>query len=82
MEIPVEELSADILNAIIEEYVTREGTDYGEQEFSLNQKVEQIRAQIDRGEVKIWFDPDSETCQLVANDTSQGWNNSGSRTDG
>lgn len=68
MEIPASELPSTTLDAIIEEYVTREGTDYGDRVYSLEQKVEQVRRQIDRGEVKIWFDPDSESCQLLPAD--------------
>jgi len=64
MEIPFTELAPDILDAVIEEFVTREGTEYGEQEISLAAKIEQVKAQLRRGEVIITFDPESETCSL------------------
>lgn len=63
-EIPHTMLSPSILKGIIEEFVTREGTDYGHSEFSLEEKVAQVKKQIERGEVKIIFDPVSETCIL------------------
>jgi len=66
MEIPYQELSAESLSAIIEEYITREGTDYGDQEYSLAQKVEQVKNQLKRGDVYLSFDPESETCHLAA----------------
>jgi uncharacterized protein YheU (UPF0270 family) len=39
IEVPYGELSAELLNAVIESFVLREGTDYGEREFSLEDKV-------------------------------------------
>lgn len=67
MEIPYTELSEQALTAIIEEFVTREGTEYGDREVELSTKIEQVRMQLRNGEVKITFDPDSETCTLVSN---------------
>jgi len=71
MEIPYKELSPDVLSSIIEEYITREGTEYGEYEYSLKQKVEQVKKQLDRGEIFLSFDPESETCHLAPRDGSQ-----------
>ena len=68
MKIPCVELSADVLNALIEEFITREGTDYGEREISLTEKVEQVKVQIKRGEVLIVFDEKSRTCNLLPNE--------------
>jgi uncharacterized protein len=45
--------------------VLREGTDYGEREYSLEQKVAQVRAQLERGQARILFDPESNTVTLV-----------------
>jgi uncharacterized protein YheU (UPF0270 family) len=49
---------------VIESFVLREGTDYGERECSLEQKVEQVRAQLERGQARILFDPDTNTVTL------------------
>lgn len=65
MKIPWERLDADTLDAVIEEFVSREGTDYGQQEYSLADKVAQVRLQLKRGEAWIDFDPDTETCHLL-----------------
>ena len=43
----------------------REGTDYGEREISLEQKVAQVRMQLERGQARILFDPESNTITLV-----------------
>ena len=66
IEIPPQRLSADILDALIEEYVLREGTDYGRHEIALEDKIAQVRGQIGRGEVLITFDPASENCNLLS----------------
>jgi hypothetical protein len=50
---------------VIEEFVTREGTDYGHVEVSLDDKVAAVRRQIDRGEVVLLFDPKAERVNLV-----------------
>lgn len=63
--IPWDRLSADALDGIVEEYVTREGTDYGDYSFSLQDKKDQVMVQIRRGQVVVIFDPMSESCQLV-----------------
>ena len=47
--IPYAELTAELLHAVVESYVLREGTDYGEREFSLEDKVSQVVDQIKRG---------------------------------
>jgi uncharacterized protein len=65
MIIPHTELDADLLRAVVESFVLREGTDYGEREFSLDVKVAQVIRQIERGEADIVFDPDTESVSVV-----------------
>lgn len=66
LEVPFEQLSAAAQRGVIEEFVTREGTDYGHVEVSLDDKVAAVRRQIDRGEVILIFDPKSERVNLVS----------------
>jgi len=63
--IPYKELSADALQGLIEEFITREGTDYGVNEVSLEHKVAQVRRQLEKGEVVIVFDSSSESVSLL-----------------
>jgi len=63
--IPHTELAADTLRAVIESFVLREGTDYGQHEYSLEQKVAHVLRQLERGEARIMFDPDSESVAIV-----------------
>jgi uncharacterized protein YheU (UPF0270 family) len=72
-EIPVEiapsQLSMDALNGIIENFILREGTDYGVVEVEFDRKKSQLKKQIDRGDVKIVYDQSTETVSLItAND--------------
>lgn len=64
--IPYEQLSGAALRGLLEEFVTRDGTDYGVQEVSTESKLEQAMAQLRRGDVVIVFDEDSETTALVS----------------
>lgn len=66
MQIPFEQLSADTLTAILEEYASREGTEYGEIDYSLAQKVSMLRKQLERGDIGISFDVETETCSLIS----------------
>ena len=64
MEITPAALSPQALRGVIEAFVLREGTDYGEREFTLEQKCAQVLAQIRRGEARILYDPESETVTI------------------
>jgi uncharacterized protein YheU (UPF0270 family) len=64
VEVPHTELDADVLRAVIESFVLREGTDYGELEFSLDQKVTRVIRQLERGEAYIVFDPESSSVDI------------------
>jgi len=65
IEVPPGALPRDVLRALVEEFVTRDGTDYGTVERSLEEKVSVVLSQIARGEVRIVFDPESETTTLL-----------------
>jgi uncharacterized protein YheU (UPF0270 family) len=63
--VPHTALAADALRGVVESFVLREGTEYGEREFSLEQKVAHVMRQLERGEAQIIFDPISQTVDLV-----------------
>ena len=65
LEIPHGGLSQEALQALIEEFVSRDGTDYGLRERTLESKVREVRALLDRGEARIVFDPISPTANIV-----------------
>ena len=64
--VPHRELSPDALAGVVESFVLREGTDYGDREYSLSEKVTHVMRQLERGEAQIIFDPNTETVDIVA----------------
>jgi uncharacterized protein YheU (UPF0270 family) len=67
-QIPVDALSGQALDGLIEECVTRDGTDYGTEERSLDDKKDAVRRQLDCGEIVIVFDPETQTSNIISKD--------------
>ncbi len=63
--VPYTELSAEALQGVIESFVLREGTEYGEHEFSLAEKRSHVMFQLQRGAAQIMFDPQSQSVDIV-----------------
>ena len=75
MLIPHAMLEADTLTRLIEDFVTREGTDNGD-ETSLETRVLRVRKALDKGQEVIAFDPDNQKCTLLVNrDVPKEWFN-------
>ncbi len=66
--IPLDRVPADTLQAMLEEYASRDGTDYGERELSLEEKVTNLRGQLDSGALTVLYDLSSEQWDLVPTD--------------
>ncbi|MFZ5956430.1 YheU family protein [Pseudomonas sp. QL9] len=64
MLIPHDLLEAETLDNLLEDFVTREGTDNGD-DTPLDVRVERARHALKRGEAVIVFDPESQQCQLM-----------------
>jgi len=64
--VPYTELSTDALQGVIDNFILREGTDYGDRTFSHEQKVVQVLRQLERGEARILFDPLDSSVTIVA----------------
>ncbi len=65
MNIPHEMLSPEVLRRVIEEFVTREGTEYGDHDVTLDDKVAQVMAQLKKGDAKIAYDDETNSVSLV-----------------
>jgi len=65
IEIPYQSLSLDALAGIVQEFASRDGTDYGEIEYSLADKIAQVENQLKSGHLTLLFDPISQSCQIV-----------------
>lgn len=64
MIIPPDLLEAATLNRLMEDFVTRDGTDNGD-DTPLERRVLRVRRALDKGEAVIVFDPLSEQCRLM-----------------
>lgn len=60
-----DELSPAALRGLVEEFVTRDGTDYGAVERGVEEKIAHVLAQLAAGEACIVFDPEAETANIV-----------------
>ena len=67
MLIPYQQLDEITLNNLIEQYILREGTDYGEVEFSLQEKTQQILLQIKNKDIHIIYSELEESVTLISN---------------
>ena len=61
MRIPHTQLSPAALQAVVEEFVTRDGTDHS----SVERRIETVLRQLDAGRVELHFDAEAETCPIV-----------------
>jgi uncharacterized protein YheU (UPF0270 family) len=66
VEVPHSDLAPETLRRVAEEFVTRDGTDYGDVELSLETKVGNLLRQLESGDAHIYFDSESQTLNIVA----------------
>jgi uncharacterized protein len=65
IEVPHTALSASALRGVVEAFVLREGTDYGDREVAFEVKVAQVMRRLDRGEARIVFDPKTQSVDIL-----------------
>jgi uncharacterized protein YheU (UPF0270 family) len=68
VEVPLRRVAADVLRRVAEEFVTRGGTDYGAAEKSLEEKVADVRRQLECGEAAVVYDAESQTINIGPKD--------------
>jgi uncharacterized protein YheU (UPF0270 family) len=61
MRIPHTQLSPGALRAVVEEFVTRDGTDH----TSVTQRVEAVLRHLEAGRVEVHFDDETKSCNIV-----------------
>jgi uncharacterized protein YheU (UPF0270 family) len=62
--IPHQQLSSEALSGLIEEFVTRDGTDSGYTRGSLAENTSMVRRQLDAGQAVIVYDNRAQTCNI------------------
>jgi uncharacterized protein YheU (UPF0270 family) len=68
-KIPVNKLSPEALQGVIEEFISRDGTDYGEMEVSPETIFKQVKQKLETGSAVLIFDDETETTNIfLAND--------------
>ena len=72
MIIPWQDLSPDTLDNLIESFVLRGGTDYGEHERSLEQKVNDVKRQLKSGDVVLVWSELHETVNIMPRNAFHG----------
>ena len=66
--IPVNKLSPTALQGVIGEFISRDGTDYGETEASPETKFRQIKYKLEKGSAVLIFDDESGTTNIFMAD--------------
>ena len=69
INIPLEALSEDALLGVIDDYVNREGTDYGHADIDLDQKRVAVHRALTSGRANITYDPRTQTTTIIVKDT-------------
>jgi tRNA 2-thiouridine synthesizing protein A len=65
VEVPLAKVPRDSLEGLLEEFASRDGTDYGERETPLADRVSQLHAQLESGELRLVFEADSEHWDIL-----------------
>ena len=71
MIIPEKTLKKEVLESLLQEIVTRDGTDYGEQELSTEQKVNNALRALEQGRMKLLWDAEIESASLVTSEKAK-----------
>ncbi|HEY3275864.1 MAG TPA: YheU family protein [Syntrophorhabdaceae bacterium] len=66
--IPIDKLSPEALRGVIEEFMFRDGTDYGEMEASRETKFQQLKKKLETGKAVLVFDDEAETTNIFSAD--------------
>jgi hypothetical protein len=66
IEVPYKQIDPNTLRRMIQEFVTRDGSDWAEVGCTLEDKVEQVLQQLKSKRVKVVFDLKSQTANLVS----------------
>jgi uncharacterized protein YheU (UPF0270 family) len=71
VEVPWDRIAPDTLNNLIAEFVTREWEEIGDASATLEDKIGQVRRQLQEKRAKVVFDLRSETCNIIVNEPAR-----------
>jgi uncharacterized protein len=67
-KIPINKLSPEALQGVIKEFISRDGTDYGEIEVSRDKKFRQVINKLEKGSAVLVYDDDTESTNILLTD--------------
>jgi len=65
VEVPWDQVEPQALRALIEDYIARDGTFYGDREMAMDQKVDTVMSQFKSGEVVITWNLNLHSGDIV-----------------
>jgi len=65
MIIPLEQLNKETLNAIIEDFILREGTDYGDIDVTKAEQIAQVMLQLKQGTAVLVYSELHESVNIL-----------------
>ena len=65
VEVPYKRLDPETLRNVIQEFVTRDGADWGEVGGTLEEKIDLVMQQLRKKKVKVVFEMKSQTANIV-----------------
>ena len=68
MRIPWQQIKPEVLTQLLEEIVTRDGTDYGSEEISVDEKVNNVLRSLKDGDAVLGWDVELATANLLRAD--------------
>ena len=71
VDVPLARIAPQTRQALLEEFASRDGTDYGERETSLERRVEQLIAKLQAGELVLLFELESESWDIVPKENAE-----------
>jgi uncharacterized protein YheU (UPF0270 family) len=66
VEIPYQDINPETLRNMIEEFVSRDGSDWGDAGGSMEAKIKQVLRQFESGKVKVVFDLTSQSANIIS----------------
>lgn len=66
IEVPPQRLEPSVLTSLLEDFASRDGTDYGEVELTLEEKTGNLRRQLQDAQLRILFNTESEEWDVVS----------------
>ncbi len=67
----MDRLAVDVLDALLEEFASRDGTDYGEVETPIETRVKQLRRQLELGDLVLLYDSDDQQWDLLPKERAE-----------